>query len=245
MDAIDWIIDHQTTKRNLTEAQRKDLIGKLYRKKRQEKGGDTKTTEKHDPDQCPISDIDPEKVNTAAAIGEKFGMSESAVKRAADFSEAVETLSPETRSAILTGEVRSTSAAVEPDLPAKKRAAAEKKISSGKVKSVREAVGKPKTPRKKVHRADAPIKRSQVDDNRKKVPEELLEVFEARDEFAQLYRELWSIAARIKALKAKPAGRHIRMDDGDVVERVAERVAAACPSILDEDKGWLPAGAVE
>lgn len=94
-------------------------------------------------------------------------------------------------------------------------------------------------------RADAPLKRAQDDDNNDPVPDELLEVFESRDEFSQIYRELSALAARVKALAAKPAGRDIELGDAEAIEQIANRIANACPSILDKQQGWLSAGACE
>jgi len=131
--AHNWIIDHQLSKRNVTEEQRRYLIGKKYREAPKKPIGG-----KHSATVAECS--------TAAKIAEKEGISERTVHNNTAFAEAVdaaaEAAGEEIKIAVLSGEVKATAKdlAALASLPAKKRKAAAKKITSGAAKSVGKAI---------------------------------------------------------------------------------------------------------
>ncbi len=104
-DAIDWIYSNQLSRRNLTDESRTYLLGKQYeaRKKREPFKGNQYTNGggQNDPQQ-----------NTAEQIGDKQGVSPKTVKRAAEYANAIdtltETLGKETTQKILQGEINTT-----------------------------------------------------------------------------------------------------------------------------------------
>lgn len=104
--ALQWVIDNQLkTRRNLTDAQRAYLIGKDYLLAKQPHGGQVPNIEKGI-GQNGLS------LSTAAAVAEKHGVSENTVKRDAKFAEAVDTLPPEEKAEVLTGQSDKPKAAV-------------------------------------------------------------------------------------------------------------------------------------
>lgn len=135
-EAHDWIIRHQLSKRNVTDAQRRYLIGKLYRDANKKPiGGDHSAT---------VAES-----STAAKIALSEGVSERTVHNNAAFAEAVDAAAevvPEVKAAVLSGEVKATAKDLEKlaELPPKKAAAAARKIASGEAKSVKAALPKPK-----------------------------------------------------------------------------------------------------
>lgn len=133
-EAHDWIIRHQLSKRNVTEAQRRYLIGKLYRDAKRPVG-----TNQHGGTEK-VSDPPP-----AEKIAEEHGVTERTVRNNADFAEAVDAaaeVAPEIKAAVLSGDVKATAKDLETvaELPKKKAAAVARKIESGEAKSVGKAL---------------------------------------------------------------------------------------------------------
>jgi hypothetical protein len=137
-DAHNWIIDHQLSKRNVNEAQRRYLIGKKYLERKKPHGGEqvvTVTT-------CP---------KTAEKVASEHGISEKSVRNAAEFAEAVDAVAesaPEVKNRVLSGEVSAKTSDLEAlaELPKRQQEKAASAISNGKVTSVGAAVkaAKPK-----------------------------------------------------------------------------------------------------
>lgn len=129
-----WIGRNQEARRNESDLERTERIGKQYNElkkpaHRPEKGA-------HD------AHLIPEK--TAEAIGVSEELDPATVRRAAKFSDgiaaAVEVAGPEIRQAILTGEVKATQSQVASlaKMPAKERRAAVKSLKAGKAPKAKE-----------------------------------------------------------------------------------------------------------
>lgn len=131
--ARNWIINLQLGRRNITPETRAYLIGSLYAEAKPEHGGDRASTQSG-------------HLKSAEKIGSEHGVSPNTVRRAEQFKEAVdgvaEKAGEQVKEAILSRGVKSTKADVEKlaDLPPKKAQAAGEKITSGKAKSVGEAL---------------------------------------------------------------------------------------------------------
>jgi len=78
-----WILTNQLARRNVTQAQRAILRGRLYREMKTEKG--------KNPRENPMGHFVPSG-NTAGGVAEKEGVSPRTIKRDADFAEAVDLL---------------------------------------------------------------------------------------------------------------------------------------------------------
>lgn len=129
-----WIDRNQEARRNESDLERTERIGKQYNElkkpaHRPEKGGQ----DVH---------LTPEK--TAEAIGLSEDLDEKTVRRAAKFSDgiaaAVEVAGPDIRQAILTGEVKATQSQVASlaKMPVKERRAAVKSLKAGKAPKAKE-----------------------------------------------------------------------------------------------------------
>lgn len=135
-EAHDWIIRHQLSKRNVTEAQRKYLRGKLYSDNKPAQG-------KPKPDNM-------SGLQSAQNIGVSEGVSERTIRRDGEFAEALdnatEATSEEVKAAVLSEEVKAgaTSLNALAALPSSQRKKAEEHIVNGTVSSVAEAVTKAK-----------------------------------------------------------------------------------------------------
>lgn len=92
--AIEWVVNNQLGKRNLTDERRSYYIGKQYLNEKKSRGG------RH-------QDEADEKT-TAARIGEAHGVSEKTVRRAALFAKSVDELPAETQKAVLAGKTGAT-----------------------------------------------------------------------------------------------------------------------------------------
>jgi ParB-like chromosome segregation protein Spo0J len=93
-EALRWVDLNQLGRRNLTQQQRKLLVGRLYNKTKPAQGGTgaNKSTGQMT-----------EPARSARALGKKVGMSERAVRRAAEFAAAVDT-NPELAARVKRGE---------------------------------------------------------------------------------------------------------------------------------------------
>lgn len=83
-EAVCWIIEHQTTRRNLTEQQFKAIVAKHYIATRAMRGGDRKSEKSKDQNEPSIS--------AAEKTGRMFGVSPASVKRFASDHEKIESL---------------------------------------------------------------------------------------------------------------------------------------------------------
>ena len=80
-----WIIENQTGKRNLTDEKRTFYIGELYKLKKKKHGGDrrSETISSAQNEHLPPTE------KTSAVLAREQNVSESTVRRAADFHTAV------------------------------------------------------------------------------------------------------------------------------------------------------------
>ena len=137
--AQNWVIDEQLARRNLTDIQKKLLMGRRYRaEKKQGERADleaesSKNTEKNG--DLTSAQIE-QKLDAATQIGEEYGVSSATVRRGADLADAVDSIAevaPEVADAIESGQVKVTQSTVEAvaELPKKERRKAAKQIAAG------------------------------------------------------------------------------------------------------------------
>ena len=106
-DVIDWIYSNQLSRRNLTDQSRKYLMGKQYssRKKREGEHRGNQYTKMELAQNDPVP-------NTAEKIGKERGVSAPTVKRAEEYSKAIDIIGDkcgdEIKQQILTGEIQTT-----------------------------------------------------------------------------------------------------------------------------------------
>jgi hypothetical protein len=81
--ALDWIIDNQLGRRNLTPEQVSYLRGRRYNAEKQAHGGDRKRQR---------SSAHSEHLKTAEAVAERYGVSPATVRRDGSFAEDVDTI---------------------------------------------------------------------------------------------------------------------------------------------------------
>ncbi|MDI6615277.1 MAG: hypothetical protein QME27_01075 [Syntrophaceae bacterium] len=78
-DVIDWIYKNQMSRRNITDAQRTYIIGKLYRERKRERGNSN-------------SPLGEGKSGTAGVIAREYDTGKATVERAEKFANAVDIL---------------------------------------------------------------------------------------------------------------------------------------------------------
>lgn len=154
---IDWIINNQLGRRNLTPANQSYLRGLQYQREKAKHGGDRKSEESKAQNEQMILHADkqiiPEKpiISTAERLAQQHGVSRETIKRDAEFAEAINTIventAPEVKQQILNREIPVTKketielSKVEPEI--QKQVIRE--VVSGESKTVKEAIEK-KTP---------------------------------------------------------------------------------------------------
>lgn len=107
-EAIAWICKNQLGRRNLTIQQKKYLIGRQYESEKASHGGDRKSTEVKSSGQ---NDQMIFEQTTAKRIAEENGIGERTVRRAAQYSRAVDLadeVEPGIRREILSGAIKAT-----------------------------------------------------------------------------------------------------------------------------------------
>lgn len=101
-DAVQWVIDHQMGRRNITDHWRAYFIGKEYLNKKKSHGGDRKSE----------SSGQSGHLKTEEAVAEKHGVSPKTVRRDAEYAEAVDQIAEEdgkeAKVAILSGATQQT-----------------------------------------------------------------------------------------------------------------------------------------
>jgi hypothetical protein len=100
--AIEWIVDNQLMRRNLTDEQRAYFIGKKYLNEKSHQGGSRSKCQSD----TLVSDNDGGKSDTSEKIAAETGTSMRTVKRNAEFAKAVDAIGqkcPEAKAAILNG----------------------------------------------------------------------------------------------------------------------------------------------
>lgn len=139
--AIEWVLQNQLGRRNLTDNQRTYLLGKLYEARKKKEGRPEKLGQN-----VPVS-----VERTSKQIAAELDVNEKTVRRAAEFAHSIDSLAevdPEIKRAALTDEITQTDvrrlvkvAEEDPDLAAQ----AMEKARSGEVKSIRKAIAHVKT----------------------------------------------------------------------------------------------------
>jgi N6-adenosine-specific RNA methylase IME4 len=129
-EALAWVDQNQLARRNLTDEQRRYLLGRIYERQKKAHGGDRKSSGQFD------------HLKTAKAVADQIGVGEKTIRRSAEFSralDAVKQVSPEAAEKILKGEVKDAitvlpQVAKDPDL----LSAVAEKIAKGE-RSIRKA----------------------------------------------------------------------------------------------------------
>lgn len=88
--AVEWIVQNQLNRRNLTDEQRRYFIGKLYLKAKESEKPHGEALEG----------------DTAKAVAKQAGVSRATVQRAANFAKAVDAAAPEDKKKILAGKAK-------------------------------------------------------------------------------------------------------------------------------------------
>lgn len=114
-EAIDWINKNQLGRRNLTDEQRKYLIGKIYNQQKKKHGGNRgnqyagKISEVAKCNFCTLPNTENTKKETAEKLSDTTKYSPRTIKNCGDFAEAVEKvkeISPVAAQKILQGEIK-------------------------------------------------------------------------------------------------------------------------------------------
>lgn len=93
--AINWIIDNQLGRRNLTPEQASYLRGKRYNLEKADRGGDRKSNRQND-------ELITEP--THVRLGRELGVSPKTIERDAKFADSVDSFDPDTKREILSGD---------------------------------------------------------------------------------------------------------------------------------------------
>lgn len=102
--AFDWMYKNQLGRRNLTEAQRTYLVGKMYEARKKSYGGDRKSSMQN----ANLKSNNGRTIRTDETVAKELGINPSTVDRAAHFARGIDTIretDPETANAILTGRI--------------------------------------------------------------------------------------------------------------------------------------------
>lgn len=148
--AIDWIVERQIGRRNLTDAQHSYMMGRYYLAKKKPVGRPAKAAETEPQENGAAGGPLPEaEGRTVLAVAEAHGVSPTMIKASARFAEALDHVAEEAgkqgeefKQAVLTGELKATKAAVERLAGAGKRAIRKvaKAVAEGQAESLAKAM---------------------------------------------------------------------------------------------------------
>lgn len=191
--AHDWIIDHQLSKRNVSDEQRRYLIGKKYADAKKPVGKPNSDT---------VTEL--ESGATAEKIAKSHGVAARTVERAAEYAEAADAVPAEVKAAVLSGEVKASTKDLQAlaELPKGQQKKAAKLIENSEAKTVKDAVkavaGKPSggTSFDPTEWEGEPGK----DTTGRDLPPALREPFAKRAEFNKSLQQCRDLVATIKKL---------------------------------------------
>lgn len=230
-DANNWIIDHQLSKRNVTDEQKRYLLGKKYlshkppaNRPAEDKSG-TMPDLSNDEESSGNSEENSKSVS-AESIAAEAGVDEKTVRKAAEFAAALDAAAAVAgevvKTNVLSKEIKATTAALEklaalPDNTAKRIG---REIASGKHSSVKDAIDEIVVPAPRKSAAPLPI----VDHFKLPVPKSLHPIFDDVKRFKSLMSEVSSCKGVLKKLCESPAAARL---DAQEIERLLTQ-AHAC-----------------
>jgi len=138
-EVINWMIDNQLNRRNITEDQRAYLIGKRYHEEKKAFGDNQYSSDDNRVDHCELPK------NTADKIAKKTNVGQATVKRDEKFAEAVDKVAENTGlhpQKILSGDIKTTRKDIQTvsKLSPEVQRIVFKKIENKEVKTVKEAI---------------------------------------------------------------------------------------------------------
>ena len=160
--AVDWMICNQLGRRNVTDEQRKYLLGKMFHTRKSTRGGDHRSKRSSGPNHQRDGLI---QNNVAVEIAAEQHVSKATVERAAQYAQgldAAEVVSPGFRDKILTGEIKSVQADIASlrNLPESNLLEAVRHIENGE-----RPLGAQKTPMDITNRSSPLPERNQIPDS--------------------------------------------------------------------------------
>ena len=147
--AISWMCSNQLGRRNITDAQRTYLLGKLYEARKNTQGGDRRSKVFSNPEN---QDLKKERF-TSTVIAKEQGVSHSTVEEAGNYAkglDSAEEVSPGIREKVLSGEVKAPKSAI----------AELRKLDGEELKEAVEELKKPKEERKPKQYADGDTRKT-------------------------------------------------------------------------------------
>jgi hypothetical protein len=233
--AIEWAVNAQLGRRNLTDEQQRYYRGKEFLEARKPFGG--RFVEKPN-DSTVVQTAPPLPISngsTAETLGDKHGVSADTIKRDAAFAAALDKLSPEERATILAGASGMTREEV---IELAKPKAKKKRKKKRKKKVKPEANGTPEpTAEEPAKPAPEPMK----DKEGIIVPDVALPAFETVKEISKKCRELDAIVAALNELVKVPGGRLIHPSVMQSIQAArktlwASRAKHVCPRCQGTEK---------
>jgi hypothetical protein len=142
-EAHDWVIHHQLSRRNCTDAQRKYLLGLLYLKHKPLAGNPSFSRDSSN--SVNLTELEGGDTETAADIAEEAGVSVSTLQRSAAFTTALDAV-PDIKAVVLDGKVNATGDSLKAlaKLAEKQKSAAIKLIVAEEVRDVKYAIAEAK-----------------------------------------------------------------------------------------------------
>ena len=207
-EAIQWVLQNQLARRNLTDEQRTLIIGRLYNQVKLE----------------PLQRLSDSEVKftseagsnaTARHVGGMFGVSEKTVRNAAEFAKAVDAvaeIAPQAADAILLGKVPDAKTAlpkVEPELLPK----VAERIAQGNAQSVKDAIERIRREERQTTKPvlqgvydGLDIRRGDFREVLADIPDRSVDIILTDPPYPQEYLPLWDDLGAFAARVLKPTG---------------------------------------
>lgn len=239
-DAIEWILKNQLGRRNLSPDDASELRGRLYKARKESKGGDQKSKGQN----ALLGKSLGKSNKTASEIAEETGVNEKTVRRDEEYVDALDSLSAPVREAIKSKDVKATKSDVKTlaEFDKQSQAAIVGSVQSGEVATLKDAL----------HQSDPTTEEETLD------PLEM--ALSQSKEFDQTARKITEIEKWIDGMLRGPAAWMLRESGRTILTDLRNAKAAikfckpfkACPycsGCLDRDEmsactackgfGWL------
>ena len=208
-EAIQWVLQNQLARRNLTDEQRTLILGRLYNQMKLAQG--------RPPEDEKVVNFTTFSGSAATArhVGGMFGVGEKTVRNAAEFAKAVDTLAeiePKAAEAVLLGKLPDAKTAlpkVEPELLPK----VAERIAQGNAQSVKNAIERIRREERQTTKPvlqgvydGLDIRRGDFREVLSDIPDHSVDIILTDPPYPQEYLPLWDDLGKFAARVLKPTG---------------------------------------
>lgn len=214
-EAIQWVIDNQIGRRNLSDERRAYYRGKEYLSRKKSHGDASRTKNEENPMISPSAQNAHLGNDTAKEVAGKHGVNPSTVRRDAEYAKAVDTLQPDEKEEVLSGKSGKSKAEVINPVLCERCARVgvtkdcEKCVEARKAAKEEKKAAKAKKKEREPGEDDKAAKDKDRDEEGHKVPEAVAPAFANLEKFLELDSLLRQVQKLLDELSRLPGGEQL------------------------------------